>query len=191
MALLFDKLDSPVLTDLHIDWPGSDHPEVWPERIPDLYAGEPVVVTARLPRLEGGVAITGKTGGTAWVRQLYLDGGEQHSGVAALWARRKISSLLDRRTTGADPEAVRSAVVAVALQHQLVSPYTSLVAVDRTPVRPSTAGLKARAVPSLMPTGSMAGFPRTATPASLHLLFGLAALLLAAVVTARRRTGLA
>ena len=59
MTALFRKLESPALTDIAIDWPGGA--DAWPRLVPDLYAGEPVVVTAQFPAgtLQGNVAISG------------------------------------------------------------------------------------------------------------------------------------
>ncbi len=37
---------------------------MWPPRIPDLYAGEPVVLTARLPVASGSVRVRGQRGAT-------------------------------------------------------------------------------------------------------------------------------
>jgi hypothetical protein len=57
------------------------------------------------------------------------------SGVGALWARAKIATLMDELTRGGDAADDRPQVVKVALEHHLVSAYTSLVAVDVTPTR--------------------------------------------------------
>ena len=55
MTALFRKLESPALTDIAVDWPGGA--DAWPRLVPDLYAGEPVVVTAQFPAgtLQGNV----------------------------------------------------------------------------------------------------------------------------------------
>src|SRR5690606_23077319 len=44
MRELFARLDRPALRDLALSWPGSA--EVYPQRLPDLYAGEPLLVVA-------------------------------------------------------------------------------------------------------------------------------------------------
>ena len=64
-----------------------------------------------------------------------------------------------------------------ALSHHLVSKFTSLVAVDKTPVRPNAAALNKHQVPNLLPYGqsqnAIFGFPATATPAGLYRSSGL------------------
>ena len=52
MGALFRKLESPVLTDVSIEWPVAT--EAWPKAIPDLYAGEPIVVAASLDSIDRG-----------------------------------------------------------------------------------------------------------------------------------------
>ena len=47
MEALFSKIERPVLGDLQVHW--NDVVEMWPERVPDLYAGEPLWLFARLP----------------------------------------------------------------------------------------------------------------------------------------------
>ena len=53
MTALFEKLESPVLTNVEVRF---DDPaaEVWPQRVPDLYAGEPVVVAVKFAQARAG-----------------------------------------------------------------------------------------------------------------------------------------
>ena len=151
MGELFRKLESPVLSHIELDFE-DDRVEVWPKRIPDLYQGEPVVVTARLPDVSGGVDVRGQRGEQPWGVGFQLRGGKTHSGVAKLWARRKIAALMDSMTEGADRDEVRTQVIDVALQHHLVSKFTSLVAVDVTPSAPHGKPMT-KAVPTQLPAG--------------------------------------
>lgn len=183
MTALFAKLETPVLTGIELHWPDGSQAEVYPQRIPDLYAGEPVVVAARLERRHGAVELRGVQAGQGFRLSLPLDSGRQGEGVGVLWARRKIERLLDSLHEGAAQEQVRSQVIEVALAHHLVSRYTSLVAVDRELSRPQDETLASLAVPTNLPAGQQHGqvfghFPQTATPAPLWLLGGLLSLLL-------------
>jgi Ca-activated chloride channel family protein len=185
MREMLAKLAAPALTDIDIEWPGTV--EAWPARVPDLYAGEPVVVRARLPALTGTVVVRGSMAGRPWSATLPLDASSAGEGVATLWARGKIEALMDAQRHGVD---AKREIVEVALRHRLVSPYTSLVAVDHTPVRPAQAALQSRNVPGLMPARStgeaLIGFPPTATTAPLHAVASL--LLLALALLCRRVT---
>ena len=71
----------------------------------------------------------------------------------------------------------------VALDYGLLTSETSLVAVDRTPVRAVEEPLATDVIPNLLPAGSAlntAGFPRTATGWLAQLLLSLLTLFLAA-----------
>jgi Ca-activated chloride channel family protein len=74
-------------------------------------------------------------------------------------------------------------VLDVALAHHLVSPYTSLIAVDTEPIRPSDASLVTHAMKTNLPEGqdyqAIFGLPRTATNGPRHILIGCLALALA------------
>lgn len=156
MAALFAKLEKPVLTDVAVTWPTGAQVERYPNPVPDLYAGEPVVLVARLDGdfpAGGAVEITGRAAGRTWRRSVALDRGDDRAGVAALWARRKLAQLDATRHDGASAEDVRAASLQVALAYGLVSRYTSLVAVDATPARPQTAPLETREVPTNLPAG--------------------------------------
>jgi Ca-activated chloride channel family protein len=99
--------------------------------------------------------------------------------------------LIDSRVDGVSEDLIRKLVVDTALEHHLVSPYTSLVAVDKTPARSAEAALRRQRVASDTPAGAQwtIGLPRTATPAPLLRLVGGFVLLLAgasAVLLCRR-----
>ena len=100
-------------------------------------------------------------------------------GIAALWARRKIEHLIDSRVAGTDEALIRELVVATALEHHLVSPYTSLVAVDKTPARSAAAALERRDIENSPPAGAQyaLAMPQTATPAALLRWLGVIVLL--------------
>jgi Ca-activated chloride channel family protein len=187
MTALFDKLERVALADVLVDWP--DALEVYPPQAPDLYAGEPLVVTASFPargtaQLEA--QVFGHIAGAQWSERVAADPASL-PGVAALWARRKIETLIDSRVDGTDEKLIRKLVLEVALEHGLVSPYTSLVAVDKTPVRPSSAQLDRQTVANMTPDGAqLGGFPQTATAAPLYRWLGALLLLVAAAVAAAR-----
>ncbi len=214
MEELFRKIQHPLVTDIRATWEGAGEVEMWPQRISDLYHGEPVILTARLERPPARVEISGQSGQTPWHRELRTSGKGRRiepiasrgggaeprhgavkvphqNGVGTLWARRKIAVLADRlRRRQQTPEEVRNETLAIALRHRLVTPYTSFVAVDRTPVRPEDQKLKERLLANRMPKGSQqAGFPRSATPAGQRMLIGVALLLAGCLLLLARRRG--
>ena len=153
MARLFDQLEAPVLTDIALDWGGSAAQATYPARIPDLYLGEPVVFTARLSAPVQRVIVSGRLADTPWRTTLALQSGVTSPGVAALWARHKVDDLLDGLYHGDHAGEVKDAVIETALTHRLVTSYTSLVAVDVTPVRPPDADWQRGEVATNLPHG--------------------------------------
>jgi len=189
MERLFSKLERPALSDIEIHW--NDSVEMWPRRIPDLYAGEPLLVSAKLDRFAGDVRISGSIGDTPWDTWLRLDPDAEEAGIGKLWARSKIAALMDEIHLGVKADAIREAVTRVALGHHLVSKFTSLVAVDVTPSRPAGEGLRSASLPLNVPRGwnpdVLPGvLPRTATPAPILTLIGLAGLLGSAALQRKR-----
>jgi len=160
MVELFRKLENPVLTNVAVGWPSTagHSVELYPAPLPDLYAGETVTFTARLGEvslagLDGDLLVTGRTAGERWQRRVPLTGLTPAPGVAALWARAKIAGIRDGLHLGEDPAEVRERATKVALKHQLVTAYTSLVAVDDRIARPQGATHERRELPRELPEG--------------------------------------
>lgn len=178
MNRLFEKLESPVLTDLRISLPDGVQAEIWPQKLPDLYAGQPLVVAMKLNRLPEQITLHGQQP-EPWQQELKLPAEQQHNGVARLWARSKIESLMDQLQRGTDESEVRPAVLEVALQHQLMSKYTSFVAVEQTPVRDPSEALHQQQIPNLNPVDHRM-YPQTSL--GLTRIWMLAALMLLAAL---------
>ncbi len=160
MEPLLRKLESPVLTDISVAWPGlaGAKAEQYPQPLPDLYAGEPILFTARLEGVPASalgdhLLVDGRRGEGAWQRRLSLTDPDNAPGVAAIWARAKLEQIEDGLYLGQDPQAVRRQALAVALRHRLVTRYTSLVAVDEEVVRPPEEALESAEVARELPAG--------------------------------------
>lgn len=189
MARLFRKLEQPQVTNVHIEWPKGAVVDAYPAITPDLYSGEPVVIKARLdrkPRNGDEVIVSGDAVLGAWQAAISLDTEHDSAGIAALWARARIADLENRRRRGEDAEKIRAEIVTTAISHHLVSRYTSLVAVDKTPVRPAAESLGKDQVPNLLPHGqsqqAILGFAATATSAPMSRMLGAMFLILAMFV---------
>jgi Ca-activated chloride channel family protein len=181
MTRLFSKIEAPVLQDVSVRFADGSAVETFPARVPDLYLGEPVVISAAAPRFTKTVIVSGTRGNQPWSVALTPPPASDAAGVGALWARAKIAALMDELTRGAAIDAVRPQVVKVALEHHLVSAYTSLVAVD-VDATGDPALMKTALVKASLPNGWAGGIPQTDTPAALQLLLGLLALATAGIV---------
>ncbi|MBI1424628.1 MAG: marine proteobacterial sortase target protein [Gammaproteobacteria bacterium] len=179
MQALFAKLDSPVMRDLAVEHSFNQF-EMSPAHLPDLYLGEPLMFTARSDADSGELVLKGLRQGKDWSASMFLQQAKPGRGIAQLWARQRIDSLMDSAADGADAAQVRKQVIELALHHHMVSKYTSLVAVDVTPVRPQTSGLNSLAVPVNLPQGQDAAkiFGMQAQTGTAQNLFWLLGILL-------------
>ena len=184
MDSLFKKLEQPQVTDIEVQWPSGVLVDSFPSIVPDLYVGEPVTVKVAASgefRPGDRVYVRGNSASGAWTADFPVNGASDSPGIAALWARARIGELLNVERRHPEPAEIRTAIVETALAHHLVSKYTSLVAVDKTPVRPGNELLNSEQVPNLMPYGQSSnaifGFPATATNAPTLRFVGLMSLL--------------
>ncbi len=126
-----DRVSYPVLQDLRLDWRGADTWDTYPDVLPDLYVGEPLQIVTRLKRAAGptSVRLIGTLSGRRVEMALDLPPAvESRPAVQRLWARARIDALL-----GQSPESIeraREQIIALALEHRLMTAYTSFVAVD-------------------------------------------------------------
>ena len=180
MNTLWTRIENPALQNICVDW--GMNAETFPEIIPDLYAGEPLWLFSRLPAQPSEVTLCGELNGQNWEttsRPLAESGNEN---LASLWARSKIEALQDSRLFGFDAELMQLEITALALDFGLITPYTSLVAIDRTPARPAGENLQSGGVGNLLPAGSslsVVGFSQTATAWQIQALLSFIALLAA------------
>lgn len=136
----YTLIQSPVLTNISLEWDGVEAVDLQPAGIPDLFQARPLVVYGRyLAPGKGTVTIHGRLGdGKPYSKRLRirLPAREDRGAVIpVLWARHAIRelTLLGR---GVDPQRqlspdqVRDRVLALGLRHRIMTSYTSFVAVD-------------------------------------------------------------
>lgn len=170
MQSLFTKLTHPVLADLLINF--SEDVEFYPRNMPDLYKGEPLMVSYKGDSQIDNLTITGTLKNQYWQKAMSLQNGAKQHGLDVLWARRKIAQLNRDKLFGEDFEGLNKQILAVAMDHHLVSSMTSLVAVDRTPTALDVS--HDSQVKNVVPKGMRQGvLPQTATPAQLQFLLAL------------------
>ena len=171
MRQLFDKLAQPVLKNIQVDLAGTA--EIYPAPIRDLYQGEPLLISYKSPLPVTDIKVSGDTYAKPWQVNLTQEFATQHSGIAKHWARQKIASLMRlQRTHQSSSDSTRRKVVATALRHDLVSPYTSLVAIDSLNSRYQTEDSRL-----------LANLPATALGSGQHILLAVFLLAIAAALT--------
>jgi len=153
MRALFEKLESPAATNLMATFSDAQA-DVTPALLPDLYRGDPVVLTAKLASLSGTLEVKGRVGDRPWAVTLPVASAKEGKGLSKLWARRKVTDAeVGRTLRRLKPEEADAVILALALDHHLVTRLTSLVAVDHTPTRPEGARLSRADLPLNLPAG--------------------------------------
>ncbi len=164
MTQLFKSISRPQLTHINVQWPEGLQSEIWPNKIPDLYDGEPLWLKAKVTELAGKVQISGRLSDILWQSDLSLTNPKQQGGVAVLWAREKIASIMNSAFHGVIDDKQKQQVIDTAIKHHLVSRFTSLVAVDKTPSR-TAEQLHQENIRTRLPKGSKQPQPKVS---SLH-----------------------
>ena len=132
------SISHPAMTDLAIDWGNMHVTDVYPQRLPDLIVGRPVIITGRYKGEAGTVNINGRVDMEPATFAVSLEDEDvtaDHQGIAAVWARLKIKDLMNLAThahaaTDGATEQLHQAVTQTALEYNLMSAFTAFVAVD-------------------------------------------------------------
>ena len=133
--LFYDRVRHPAMTDIEVDWGGMQVSGAYPQVIPDLFVGRPVILTGRFEG-EGKQKIIVKGKFAGMTREIAIDvdldaQAAQHVGIPSVWARTRIAALAYRNATTQDP-SLPEEIKEVALEYGLMSSYTAFVAVDST-----------------------------------------------------------
>ena len=184
---LLGKLEYPALVNIDMSIEGLEV-EAFPDPISDLYLGEPLTVLIRGRQLGNTITMYGDFGESSWQQKIELVDGMNHPGIHTAWAHNKIESLLEQHhdsTTAEQHDELKNLIIQTSIDHHLISRFTSLVAVDITPVN-SSGSLYSEKLKTSLPHGWKTGqnkqpatqqmlmaqlnLPQTSTAASLHLI---------------------
>jgi len=205
MTDLFNQISKPLMKNIKVIWPTSSV-EMFPQQLPDLYAGEPLLISARwaksikqpAPQL---INISGELAATTWQEKMKITEGEKQdnnagktvfdSSISQWWARKKIDhlTLLQRRSRTADESSeLKSDITRLALKHHLVSPYTSFIAIEEQVSRKADTPVAGKGIKNLMPKGSIQAVPLANTALGLAGYFYLSVLLILIALVMRLMT---
>ncbi|HVY25257.1 MAG TPA: VIT and VWA domain-containing protein [Polyangiaceae bacterium] len=136
---LRDYVKAPVLTDVKIGYEGFDAYDVEPKAIPDVLAERPVVIQGKYRGdAKGFVSLSGLGGQGAFAQRFDLSqvkSRPEHRALSYLWARSRIATLGDFGFAEPSQQA-KSEITALGLRYNLLTDYTSFVAVARKVVNP-------------------------------------------------------
>ena len=135
-----ERIRSPLLTDIWIDWNGLPVAEVYPKRIPDLFSAKPVFVTGRFNGPgRATIRLHGKMAGNDFVREIPVELPETmaaHDVLASLWARVHVDDLMAQDYAGVQSGNMRpdlkDLITQLGIEFRLLTQFTSFVAVEET-----------------------------------------------------------
>ncbi|HXM11021.1 MAG TPA: VIT and VWA domain-containing protein [Terriglobales bacterium] len=135
---LYERLRSPLLTDVSIDWGGLPVTDVYPRVLPDLYSGKPLVISGRYTAATNGtIHIRGNRAGGDFVRAIPVSlsaSAGSYRIQSSFWARGKIDDLMSQDWAGVQrgnmkPELEKE-ITRLGLDYRLMTQFTSFVAVE-------------------------------------------------------------
>jgi Ca-activated chloride channel homolog len=154
----YERVHSPVLTNIAIDWNGLPVTDVYPKDVRDLFSAKPIIITGRYSGSPAGkITIKGYQGTGDYSRTIPVDFSSADASNAALekiWARHKVEDLMSQDWNGIQSgnSKYKADIIKVGLEHSLATQYTSFVAVEERTVVSDGKPVKVE-VPVELPEG--------------------------------------
>lgn len=133
VASLYNKIASPVLTNLTLEIDGVVAELMYPKTLSDLFAGEQLTIVGRYrgSSTDQDIRLNGVFAGTPET-YIYADqsfpanaGGETF--IPRLWATRRIGDLLNAIRLNGESDELVDAVVDLSIRYGIITPYTSFL----------------------------------------------------------------
>lgn len=130
----YSKIQNPVLTNLKIKIGNVKTEELYPKRLPDLFAGSDILVFGRYKSAgNADISLSGFTNGKEQNFSYKADfdkENKENDFIEKLWASRKIGYLLEEIKLNGEKDELREEVVELAKKYNIVTPYTSYLVVE-------------------------------------------------------------
>jgi Ca-activated chloride channel family protein len=127
-------ITSPVLTNIDISFDGLEVYDLAQNTWPDVFADRPVLIFGKYRgQARGNIVIKGRTGEGSYEKSLDLamaGNTSDHAALRYLWARERISMLDDFAGNSYEPMADRQELLRLGMDYNLLTRYTSFIAID-------------------------------------------------------------
>ena len=135
LSSYYEKISSPLLSDIEIDFRGIDVQEVFPRILPDLFRGSQLIMTGKF-KGEGPVRVTlkgqvGKEKKTFILKEQELERQATYDFLPRLWATRRIGYLLQEIRLQGEKDELVEEVEKLGLKYGIVTPYTSFLVTEK------------------------------------------------------------
>jgi Ca-activated chloride channel family protein len=144
---LFKAISSPMLTDVKIMAECLEIVEQYPPDLPDLFLGKETIVAGTFKgKGEGTLTLSGTANKEDFSSSVKLSIPEKTAKdreyVRAIWANRKVGYLVEQIRKNGFSEELKEEIVSLALEYNLVTPYTSFLAApdEEYALAPATVG---------------------------------------------------
>ena len=140
LSNLYQKIKSPVLTDLELDISGIKVYDIYPKDLPDLFKGSQLIITGRYTGSgDATINMKGKLGGASSKTFTYskkFSNDDENTFIPPLWANRKVGYLLNQvRLYGENQETIDQ-VIKLAKRYGIITPYTSYLVLEDSSIPP-------------------------------------------------------
>lgn len=126
-------IEAPLLTDISVTYRGFDVYDVEPSVPSILYASQPIVLFGKWRGKPGGtITITGKAGGEDYTQEIPVSNvtvDMESEAIRYLWARTHLDRIAGYGSIRND-ESVKDEITQLGLEYNMVTPYTSFIAVS-------------------------------------------------------------
>lgn len=134
LSNFYNKIKSPVLTDVKITYEGIQAKNIYPKEVTDLFAGTQALLIGRYKGSGKAVVhLTGKVNGVAKAYSFPLSFVNEESGhtyLPRLWAMRRIGYLTEIAQDNGNTKEVVDEIVALSKKYGIISAYTSFLVTD-------------------------------------------------------------
>lgn len=134
LSSFYQKIKSPVLSDVKIAYEGAEVKDVYPREVKDIFAGSQVMLIGKYKSSgPAKLKITGTLDGKQQSYEFPVTFPKEQSGhsyLNRLWAMRRIGYLTEVAQANGNTREVVDEIVALSKKHGIITQYTSFLATD-------------------------------------------------------------
>ena len=149
-------VSQPVLTNIELSFIGFETYDIQPANTPDVFAERPIIVFGKWKgKAAGSIKLTGYTGENRYSKIIKVEETkpeESNLALKYLWAREKVRLLDDFINVSYSHEELKEEVTSIGLKYNLLTQYTSFIALD-SEIRNSSGNYTSVKQPLPLPQG--------------------------------------